>query len=355
MDIIVPESVKRSMEATRRQIADWEESQKVAKRYPDLKRRLETILEVNATSGDEEVSIKDQRAVSYFENCKAQIEDKIKEEDVRAKKYIEQYLAQVEQTKANLRNKLLFVETRLSAALERTEKKKKKAKSKEQINLEKEIQEVVGKYLGLVPNVNQEELSQVFPGVLSFGLSLALPEVSPPKEVYTAPKGDTATSVSVKEEKKEEVTEPKPIIKRRAKQVERRKSVKPGSEEVETKEAKESLDRPVSPLPESNPVVYPSPAPLSPPPKVYTSQTPHTSIHPKKIPENHPLASLYNTMDDASKEFLFNSRPDIFAKIKIPTAVEEHSEPVVAEKVVFVPKPKPSVPAMPTIIQHTRR
>jgi hypothetical protein len=152
---------------------DFQEGKKLSERYIALKRKLETCREVKNSAVD---SLKDRRAVSYFETCQGQILSKLDQHEQSMKKMIEQ----MENTKRVLEEKLDFVKQRLVQAKERAEGQAHH-KTKEEVTIEREIKDMIPKYSELVPN---SDLNQVFP---DYRKLLNIPEPTPAEPVYTAP------------------------------------------------------------------------------------------------------------------------------------------------------------------------
>lgn len=343
----IPSDAKRHLDEQMRMVTDYEESVKVLEKIKTLKRKLDTALEAKADDEKDSVNVKDQRAVSYFETCKRQILDRMEEQKKQSQKYIEQlkkYMEQLESAEAEQKSKLLFVEARLTSAVERVEKQKKKTKrTKEEIHLEKEIQELVSSYQKLQPKDNHHEL---FPWL-----------VSPPPPVYTTPPGDS---------QKEPLKLPPP--EKQEESIEREEQKRnpeetPLSEDIPKPKrgaARAAKRKQVSFVPEPVPEPASEPAPPSPPKKVYSpppqsaaaAAAPH-SEHPETIPEQHPLGYHYNRMSEEEKAFFFTSRPEVFAKIKAMEDFVEPRSPPLPLRLSSLPRP--SVPSMPTIIQNTRR
>jgi hypothetical protein len=164
-DIPIPQSLLQRQREVEKMLQDLEESKRLKERYVALKRRLETCREVKNTSSE---NLKDRRAVSYFETCQGQIQGKLDQHDVSLKKILDQ----MENARKNLEDKLAFVNQRLELARERADNQTRH-KTKEEITIEREIQDMIPKYSELQPNT---DLNQAFP---DFRNLLHLPEPTP--------------------------------------------------------------------------------------------------------------------------------------------------------------------------------
>lgn len=273
-DIDIPLEISTKMEATRKMLADYEASLVLEKKYPALRRRLEALVESKKEEeGDETISVKDQRAIQYFETCKQQIEEKLASVDRQYEKLIAQMEAQRDEQKAKLKEKLFFVENRLTSASQRADKKKKNKKSKEQLSLEIEIQELVETYSKLQPKA---DLLKVFPGIQETGISI--PDVSPPAPIYSPSPAD----------KPSPPPEKKPAIKRRVKTV--------------------SPPEPSAVVEEPEPA--PQPAPVEEPFQPVVAES--------LSDEKKHFLKIVESLSPDERQTLFQARPDIKASFSVP-------------------------------------
>lgn len=135
-------------------IANWKEASKISEKYMALKRRLESIQE---TKDVQEIAIKDEQAIDYFETCKSQINDKLAEHEESLAKLI----ANMERAKATLLQKLAYVEDKLDKARIRAQSRPVK-KTKAEILIEKEITDLLREYSQL-RYVSKDNENTLFP------------------------------------------------------------------------------------------------------------------------------------------------------------------------------------------------
>lgn len=194
IDLEIPEAIKRNMDARKKEICDWEESEKLRKKFPALKNRLEALRESRPT---QETSIKDQRALQHFEVLKKQQDDQLAQIEANLKRAEDQYSknlqlleinfersktlleknletikVQCQQGRDRVLQKGLYVEDKLQKARERVETHNK-VKTKEEILLEKQMVDLLVNYMELQPN---ENLNTSFPDYKE--LNLPLPSIS---------------------------------------------------------------------------------------------------------------------------------------------------------------------------------
>lgn len=197
-DIPMPESFMRRQKEFEQLYENFQEAKKLSERYVSLKRRLETCREVKSCDTE---SLKDQKAISYFESCQGQIQKKLDDIESAIKNYRDRYekelqrlekvlqyqVEQEEMRKAKINSNLVFIQTRLAQAKERAENQSHR-KTKEEIAIEKEIREMIPKYCELQPN---SDLNQAFP---DYKKLLGLPEENQPPQPPPPPTPSTPVS-----------------------------------------------------------------------------------------------------------------------------------------------------------------
>ena len=172
-DIPIPPSSKSKIEADKELYERHQKGKQLREEYESLKRNLETIYELKTASPD---SLKDQRAINYFETCQAQIKSKLEQHEESLKKLLEQ----MNSAKKTLEEKLLFVNQRLDAARQRSVAQ---TKTKEEIKTLKSIEALIKEYSKLLPRDN---LEICFPDYRKL-LNLPEKQIPPPPPEETAP------------------------------------------------------------------------------------------------------------------------------------------------------------------------
>ena len=144
------EEQRQTFQDQKQQIDNYEASKKLQAKYTTLRVNLESIRESKIDHNDNE---KNQQAIDHFEIMEQTILKKIENYKQSAEKQIQQIKDNLEKSLDTINGKLQFVQLKLRNARERKTKVKK---TKEEIKVEKQIQELFLEFKKINPDRDLE-------------------------------------------------------------------------------------------------------------------------------------------------------------------------------------------------------
>jgi hypothetical protein len=131
--------------------ADLKAAEDTKRLYTELKRLNNRLTTCQEQRSQDQTNFKDLRTVQHFELIKRSQEEELES----IERYLETITKQFQQKKESLLRKKLYVDEKLSKAQERLENQKK-AKSKEELNIEKQMSDIITEYDGCINRLSAQ-------------------------------------------------------------------------------------------------------------------------------------------------------------------------------------------------------